>query len=193
MQKYWAHNSLFYRTSFLPLNARIAFSHSINKNLHKVPKCPTEGSATAQGATSLGVLSKKLWLSKEKTVIQSYPVWKSEKALLVAQKWKTSLPMQKMQVWALGREDRMEKEMAVHSSTFAWRIPRTGEPATVHGVAESDMIEQLSNNKRLPSEGRLWVGTCHFHAQTLGALFLKKSCRKRSRQTFSTPNLADPN
>ena len=35
----------------------------------------------------------------------------------------------------------MEKEMATHSSIFAWEIPRTEEPggATVHGVTkESD-------------------------------------------------------
>ena len=27
--------------------------------------------------------------------------------------------------------------MATHSSTLAWRIPRTAEPDTVHGVAKS--------------------------------------------------------
>ena len=29
---------------------------------------------------------------------------------------------------SLGREDPLEKEMAVHSSTIAWKIPRTEEP-----------------------------------------------------------------
>ena len=29
---------------------------------------------------------------------------------------------------SLGREDPLEKEMATHSSIFAWRIPRTEEP-----------------------------------------------------------------
>ena len=28
----------------------------------------------------------------------------------------------------LGREDPLEKEMAIHSSTLAWKIPWTGEP-----------------------------------------------------------------
>ena len=38
--------------------------------------------------------------------------------------------------------------MATHSSIPAWEIPRTEEPggATVYGVAESDMTEQLSND-----------------------------------------------
>ena len=50
-------------------------------------------------------------------------------------------------VRSLGREDTLEKEMATHSSTVAWKIPWIEEPvhgAIVHGVAkESDMIERL--------------------------------------------------
>ena len=30
---------------------------------------------------------------------------------------------------SLGREDRLEKEMATHSSTLAWKIPWTEEPS----------------------------------------------------------------
>ena len=36
--------------------------------------------------------------------------------------------MQETQVLFLGQEDPLEKEMATHSSTLAWRIPRTEEP-----------------------------------------------------------------
>ena len=39
-------------------------------------------------------------------------------------------------------EDRLEKEMAMHSSILAWRIPCTEEPGglhTVHGVTRSHM------------------------------------------------------
>ena len=35
--------------------------------------------------------------------------------------------MQEMQAPSLGQEDPMEKEMAIHSSTLAWRIPWTEE------------------------------------------------------------------
>ena len=31
--------------------------------------------------------------------------------------------MQETQVWSLGREDPLEKEMATHSSSLAWKIP----------------------------------------------------------------------
>ena len=47
---------------------------------------------------------------------------------LVAQRTKCLLAMQETQVRSLGWEDPLEKEMATHSSIFAWRIPRTEEP-----------------------------------------------------------------
>ena len=36
--------------------------------------------------------------------------------------------MQETQVQSLGWEDPLEKEMAIHSSTIAWKIPWTEEP-----------------------------------------------------------------
>ena len=43
--------------------------------------------------------------------------------------------MQETQIRSLGCEDPLKKEMAVHSSILAWRIPWTEEPgeATVQG------------------------------------------------------------
>ena len=41
---------------------------------------------------------------------------------LVAQTVKNLLAMQETQVWFLGQEDLLEKGMATHSSTLAWRI-----------------------------------------------------------------------
>jgi len=41
---------------------------------------------------------------------------------------RTHLPVQEMQVQSLGQEDPLEKEMATHSSTLAWRIPWTEKP-----------------------------------------------------------------
>ena len=43
-------------------------------------------------------------------------------------------PMQETWVQSLGQEDPLEKEMATHSSTLAWKIPWM--EATVHGVAK---------------------------------------------------------
>ena len=36
--------------------------------------------------------------------------------------------MQETWVQSLGQKDSLEKEMATHSSTLAWRIPWTEEP-----------------------------------------------------------------
>ena len=36
--------------------------------------------------------------------------------------------MQETQVQSLGQEDLLEKEMAIHSSILAWKIPWTEEP-----------------------------------------------------------------
>ena len=37
-------------------------------------------------------------------------------------------------VRSLGREDSLEKEMATHSSTLAWRIPWTEEPGRLQSM-----------------------------------------------------------
>ena len=46
----------------------------------------------------------------------------------MAQMVKSPPAMQKTWVQSLGREDALEKEMATHSSIFAWRIPWIEEP-----------------------------------------------------------------
>ena len=50
------------------------------------------------------------------------------RAFLVAQMVKYLPAMQETQVQSLGWEDPLEKGMATHSSTLAWRISWTGEP-----------------------------------------------------------------
>ena len=37
-------------------------------------------------------------------------------------------------VRSLGREDPLEKEMAIHSSTIAWKIPWTEEPGRLQSM-----------------------------------------------------------
>ena len=41
---------------------------------------------------------------------------------------------QETQVRSLGREDPLEKEMAAHSSTIAWKIPGTEEPGRLQSM-----------------------------------------------------------
>ena len=53
---------------------------------------------------------------------------------LVAQMVKRLSTMWETWVRSLGREDPLEKEMAIHSSTVAWKIPRTEEPGTLQSM-----------------------------------------------------------
>ena len=83
-------------------------------------------------------------------------------ASLVAQTVKRLPAMQETRVPSLGWEDPLEKEMAAHSSTLAWRIPGTAEPG------------------RLPSSGSHRVGRdwgLHFHFHwTVFSFFFFLNC-----------------
>ena len=74
-------------------------------------------------------------------VLQNIPLLKY--LLVVIHLWLTSLVAQTVkllpamwetQVQSLGWEDPLEKEMASHSSTLAWKIPRTNEPGRLQSV-----------------------------------------------------------
>ena len=58
---------------------------------------------------------------------------------LVAQTVKRLSTMWETRVRSLDQEDPLEKEMAIHSSTIAWKIPWTEEPGRLQsmGVAKS--------------------------------------------------------
>ena len=49
-----------------------------------------------------------------------------------------------MPTFRLGRKDPLEKEMAIHSSTIAWKIPWTEEPGRIQSMG-SQSRTQLSN------------------------------------------------
>ena len=53
--------------------------------------------------------------------------------------------MRETQVQSPGWEDPLEKEMAIHSSTIAWKIPWTEEPGRLQsmGRKELDATERL--------------------------------------------------
>ena len=65
--------------------------------------------------------------------------------------------MQETQVWSLGRENPLEKGMAMHSSILAWRIPWTEDPGGLQsrGSQESDMTERLTLS-HLPVNTSSW-------------------------------------
>ena len=71
-------------------------------------------------------------------------------ASLVAQTVKRLPAMRETRVRFLGREDPLEKEMAIHSSTLAWKIP---------WPEESDRLESMGSQIVADTTERL-----HFHS-----------------------------
>ena len=71
-------------------------------------------------ATVHGVTESQTRLGDQTTTISQYT--------MVAQTVKRLPAMQETQVQFLGREDPLEKDMVIHSSTLAWKIPWTEKP-----------------------------------------------------------------
>ena len=69
-------------------------------------------------------------------------------ASLVSQRLKRLPAMRETWVQSLGQEDPLEKEMATHSSTLAWRIPWTEEPGRLQSTGSQrvghDWVTSLS-------------------------------------------------
>ena len=72
-------------------------------------------------------------------VVLILPIHEHEISKKVAQLVKNLPAMQEALVWFLDQEDPLEKEIAIHSSILAWRIPmdRGAWWATVHEVTKS--------------------------------------------------------
>ena len=63
------------------------------------------------------------------------------KSFLVPQMVKNLPAMQETRVRSLGQEDPLEKGMATHSNSLAWRIPRTEKPGGLQSM-ESQRVRQ---------------------------------------------------
>ena len=99
--------------------------------------------------------------------------FQSPGASLVAQMVKRLPAVQETWVWSLGWEDPLEKEMATHSSTLAWKIPWTEEPGRLQSIrlqrVGHDWVTSLSLSKVLcmhcwlnapnPASGHCWPTT----------------------------------
>ena len=46
--------------------------------------------------------------------------------------------MQETQIQSVGQEDPLEKAMATHSSTLAWKIPWTEEPGGLQSMGRKE-------------------------------------------------------
>ena len=65
---------------------------------------------------------------------------------VVDQMGKNLPAMQETQIWSLGREDRLEEEMATHSSILAQRIPGTEEPGRLQSMGWQSVGHDWTTN-----------------------------------------------
>ena len=108
---------------------------------------------------------------------------------LVAQIVKRLLTMWKTRVQSLGLEDLLEKEMATHSSTLAWKIPWTEECGRLQSMGSQrighDWATSLTHS--LPSVYLFWTVHDNFWR---GRLYCRKleleGPRRWSRLWFSS-------
>ena len=122
--------------------------HQKGRQKHLRVNCPANTECVSCNLCNVS----KLW-SKDKftiacfdsTPLEKWQALRAIQASLMTQMVKNLPVMQETWVRPLGWEDPLEKEMATHSSIFAWRIPWTEEPGRPKflGVTkESDTIER---------------------------------------------------
>ena len=91
-----------------------------------------------------------LWLAPAPVVLSDF---RTAGTSLVAQTVKRLSTMRETWVWSLGREDPLEKEVAIHSSTLAWKIPWTEEPGRLQSMGSQrvrhDWVTSLSPSGQL--------------------------------------------
>ena len=87
-------------------------------------------------------------------------------ASLVAQMLKYLPAVQETWVQSLGQEDPLEKEMSIHSSTLAWKIPWTEEPGGLQSTGSQrvghDWATSLSLSPCYLSESE-WHRIVEYH------------------------------
>ena len=108
-------------------------------------------------------------------------------ASLVAQRVKCLPAMQETWVCSLGREDLLEKEMATHSSTLAWKIPWMEKPGCLQSMGsqrvEHNWVTSLTHSFAIISNtAYILSSTCLLH---LGTIFCKMYSSGWSISLFS--------
>ena len=64
-------------------------------------------------------------------------------------------------VWSLGQEDPLEKEMATHSSTLAWRIPWMEEPGGLQSTGQQRVGHDWATSLLLSLSSHWVLGVSH--------------------------------
>ena len=87
--------------------------------------------------------------------------------------------MRETWVLFLGREDPLEKEMAIHSSTLAWKIPWKEEPDRLQSMGSQRVGHDWATSLSLHYLGAKWPWTSYLTYQCLGFLLCKMNVARR--------------
>ena len=108
---------------------------------------------------------------------------------LVDQMVKNLPAMQETQVWSMGQEDPLEKEIATHSSIIVWRIPWTEKP---HGLqstgsqrVEHDWVTNTSTFFTPPNPYRFRTVSQSYWESVSQAVVLSKTLSELNSQFLS--------
>ena len=77
-------------------------------------------------------------------------------ASLVDQMVKSLTAVRETQVWSLGQEDPLEKEMATHSSILAWKSPWMEEPGRLQSMGLHRVRHSWATSLSLSDAGKDW-------------------------------------
>ena len=94
-------------------------------------KVEQRGKQSSLGARRGAQVGESRWLPRGDALELEFDGMSSS---LAAQTVKRLSTMWETQVRALGWEDPLEKEMAIHSSILAWKIPWTEEPGRLQSM-----------------------------------------------------------
>ena len=96
------------------------------------------------------IIALQCWFLLENNMNQLY-IYTYIQASLVTQMVKNLPAVWETWVWSLGREDPLEKEMAIHSSTIAWKIPWTEEPGRLQSTGSQRVGHNWVTSLSFPS------------------------------------------
>ena len=148
----WNDRGSMFSTNFQSLPT---IHFEISKWLIINPLDKPERSSIQQPFAKCDYVNFKLVKRKSTFKVQFLSLWGTS---LVAQKLKRLPAMQEIRVPSLGREDPLEKEMATHSSTLAWRIPWREDPGRLQSTGSQRVGHDWATS--LTHSSQSWLIKC---------------------------------
>ena len=102
--------------------------------------------------------------------------------------------MQEIQVQSLCQEDPLEKEMAIHSSTLAWKMPWTKEPGRLQSMRlqKSHILYLATKQQQFFYLHQLMVSSQVIHGVIIPFSSIEIGLRVSERQSELEPQVLIP-